>query len=182
MPSPAATETGTAASSKRRPRGAVVALLCALAAALGSAAFSRAHRGGASGAVAELADGDLDGAARRIALHQVLAASNFPEATAAQLSLGLLAALALGAEREHTQLAARLGIGSGPPRWPTDGGPPSWSLGDPMLANATRALAAEARAERAEAVRWWRQVAAQARLGGAGFVAGVAAAAIQRLS
>jgi hypothetical protein len=166
------------------PRATVAALLVGLVLACGSALASRSGRSAATAEAAqrELADGALDGAARRAALQQVLAAAEAPGVGDAVLGPALLAALALEARPDWARLSAAVGLGTGSLRWPSGGLPTSWAMGDPLLANTGAALAAEARGDRPEAVSCWRRVAAQANLTGAGFAAELAAAALQRLS
>jgi hypothetical protein len=55
-------------------------------------------------------------------------------------------------------------------------------LGDPMLGNVLAAFVAEVAGDRAEALRRWRQVAAQARLTAKPFPGELAAAGIARCS
>lgn len=119
----------------------------------------------------ELADGDLDGAERRVALlrlRELAAGAAGPTAPWA----AWLAAIALGEP----------GLGSMPPPTGPAADDVRWlHLGDALLRAVADAGLAELAGDRGAAVAHWRQVAAQARLGRQAVAGDLAAAALQRL-
>lgn len=156
----------------------LVVFLAAVAVVTGVGLDGKYPRPDADGAILLLADGDLDGDERVRMLRRLLeevAQSREP----AHLWAGLMATVALADRDGYAAVSARLGS---PPRLPAVADRELLGLGDPLLGNLVLAMVAEVEGDRAEALRRWRQVAAQSRLTMHAFPAELAAAALRRLS
>jgi hypothetical protein len=153
--------------------------LLAVALLVGGGLWSREWSPDLPRAIELLADGDLDGAERTATLARVVELARASEGLRERWA-GLLAAVALG-DREAFA-AARARLPGDAPAVP-DAADREWlDLGDPLLANALAAFAAEAAGRRDEARLRWQQVSAQARLSARPFAGELAAAGVQRVS
>jgi hypothetical protein len=128
-----------------------------------------------------LADGDLDRAERDRLLRFTIDAAKSSDDVAHRWA-GMLAAVSLGDQEAYAALRARLGGESAPPTPPPAERREFLHLGDPMLANVLAAMVAEAAGDRTDALRRWRQVAAQCYFMARPLAADLAAAGIQRSS
>ncbi|MCA8952768.1 MAG: hypothetical protein KDE27_24875 [Planctomycetes bacterium] len=156
-------------------------LLVALALATGILAFAAVRHFAVPDletAVAELADGDLDGPERAAMLRVVVdraAAGSTPR----ELWAGWLAAIALDDAPAADRLRQQLGGG----RFPTVVPPPAarrfLDLGDPVLANFAAGAFAEAANDHPAAVVFWRRVVAEGRLAPRPLATALAQAALQ---
>lgn len=131
-------------------------------------------------AVRELADGDLDGAERAVALRAVVSGAASASSPTDRWA-GVLAAVALGDRAAYTSLAAGLGGTGVPGSIPPPQERTFLHLGDPMLGNLLAACAAEANGDRAGAIEAWGHVRAECHLCPSPFAAELADAALQRL-
>jgi len=166
-----------------RPRGERVftwplaVFLAGVTAVLSGAAFAKLRSPAVDEAVRLLADGDLDGEERTGMLRHLLAGA-LRSSEPREHWAGLLAAVSLGDGDGHAALQAR--IAAGPAGWLPAAEDREWlALGDPMLRNVLAATIAAAEGRAPDAAVAWRQVAAQSRLTGHTFAAGLAAAALR---
>ena len=165
--------TEAAVARERLWTGPLLAFLLAVGSVVGFAVATRHPTPDLEGAIELLADGDLDGDERERMLLRLKDLASSAE-TARGRWAGLLAAVAIGDRQAFDELDRALGEGA-------DRAPPAgrrhWlDLGDPLLANVSTALLAEAEGAGDVALAAWRQVAAQARMTGNRLAAGLAAA------
>jgi len=176
---------GAGAPRERVFTGPLSVFLALVVGLLAYAGYQKVRTPSLAEAVRELADGDLDGAERAVALRAVvLGAAN--ASSPADRWAGLLAAVALEDRTAYSAFAAQLGGNGVPGSSPLQNLPVPEErtflhLGDPMLGNLLAACAAEASGDRAGAMGAFGHVQAECKLRANPLAAELAANALQRL-
>ena len=157
----------------------LVTFLVCVAIVTGLCLQSRLRRPDLAEAIVLLADGDLDGPARKRMLRLVVDGSLQSQAVAHRWA-GMLAAVVIDDRTAYATLRDGLGGSGGVGQVPAPDERPFLHLGDPMLAVLLQAMLAESSGDRAAAHRGWQQVSAQCRFVSRPFAATLAEAGLER--